>query len=264
MNENIIDETTKVVTEEGVSEETVAAVDSTKTGETSTEVSTEQATAAKEELQGLLDDHGYDSIDDLQAAIKAGASLSGLIGDRDAAEMVQKAETLDRYEAHWAEQRETQARVSRQSEEDPDETILRLERELRAEKHVAQQRDIRDKTVDADRKAVTGYNELIAVEVSKASGLSEKDQKFLENRLRVNHASQVQGTVVDARKMIKSEITNFSALKQSHIRDYLDGKAEVTSVGETDTVAAPASEKPKQIMSLKEAKTAMLEKLGIK
>jgi hypothetical protein len=225
------------------------------------EVSTEEAAEAKDALQAILDDHGYDSIDELQEEIEKGRTLANLIGDNDASEVVKKAQTLDRYEAHWRDQ----ARIQKRDQEDPDETIQRLESELRAERHQAQQRQVKEKTRTDAQKAIDRFNKTVVLEVEKSSGLSTKDQVFLSKHLGVDNPSQGVNidSIADVRKMARSGVKEFKDLKQHIIREYLDGKTEVTKVGETVSTSAPAETSPK-IMSLKEAKTAMLAKLGIK
>jgi type I site-specific restriction-modification system R (restriction) subunit len=84
------------------------------------------ARLAEQKLQGLLKANDLEDVDDLVALVESGKKVHGKVDDLDnIEELKKKAETLDRYNAHWARQKE----IERRQTEDPNETIARLERE---------------------------------------------------------------------------------------------------------------------------------------
>ncbi len=80
-------------------------------------------------ISGILDKHGLTSAEELGEFIDNLTSLKGRIGDEDPEELLKAKQTLQTYHKEWAKQEREKIR----EKETPEETIARLEKELRDE-----------------------------------------------------------------------------------------------------------------------------------
>jgi len=218
------------------------------------------AVEAQESLTSLLEDHGFDSLEDLQEELKSSASLKGKIGSADLEEIMKKANTLEKYEEYWASQKEKEKR----SEEEPDDTITRLEREIRELKTNKTNEDKSTKQMQESIKAIESFDSEVATLVDKKE-IPENQRDILLEFLGVNNpANEIDITnKVAVRKVTKDGIEKFnkfvSAIQKQSVEDYRAGKLKIPDMSSTETVAPEIGKE--NIKTLKDARKVMLETL---
>lgn len=261
----IKDDTTKIVgdVKDAVKDETIVT-DDTKDKATKTEIDEaryQEALKAQETFNSILEEHGYDDVAELNEDLSTGKSLKELLGDADAGEIKKKADTLDKYEAHWQQQEEKK----RQEEEEPDDTISRLQRENKALKIVETERQAKASERQRAETAIKTFNTTVSSEIDKAD-LPKEYHAFASIFLGVdNPANDVDvGKKTEIRSFAKDGIRSLKAFEQTVIKNYLAGKIEITKVAPTDTTKTPVKETPKNTKGLEGLRERFLESFGIK
>lgn len=145
MPDEIIDKTTEVIDDPDEKEATADDKIKAPAGDQD-DPKYQAALKAQETLNDLMEEHGFDSMEDLTEELNSGKSLKEILGGRDAAKSMKQVETLESYEEYWAMQEETRKR----EEETETDTVKRLEkRALEAEKALK----IRDNELHAAKEA---------------------------------------------------------------------------------------------------------------
>ncbi len=188
-----------------------------------------------------MEEHGYDDAAELKEALDGGKSLQDLLGDRDAAELIGKADTLDKYETHWQKQEAQKLR----DEEEPDDTIFRLEKELKALREADSTRKATTKAERDAQTAIDRFNSVVGGVVKNAD-LPTEYLKFAKEYLGVeNPANEVDvSKKTEIKGHAKSGVEKLKEFEQAVIKNYLAGKDKITKVTETDTVTAPIDKEP--------------------
>lgn len=202
----------------------------------------EAAVKAQEAFDAILEEHGYDDVSELREALDGDKSLKDLLGNRDAADIIKKAETLEKYEAHWQKQEEQKLL----DEEEPDDTISRLQKENIELRKAENERLTKTKAEQDAENAINTFNTTVSAEVDK-SGLPKDYLEFASKYLGVdNPANEVDvGKKTEIRSFAKTGIKDIKAFEQAVIKNYLAGKTEITKVKETDSVTAPVAKEAK-------------------
>jgi len=216
---------------------------------------------AQESFGAILEKHGFDSLEELQEAVDSGESLRQLIGNRDANQMVEDVELFDRYKAHWEKEKEQRLR----EEEEPDDTISRLEKELNATKKAEFERKNKSKAVLEAEAAIRFFDNTVTSEIDKSSMPKEYAQ-YLSTYLGVDSpATNVDvSKKTEIRKHARQGIEDFKAFEQAVIKNYLNGKGEVTKVPPADTTKAPVEKEPENKEGLEGLRARFLEKMNIR
>lgn len=226
------------------------------------------ALQAQETLQSILENQGYDSVDDLTADLQTGKNLLELFGgDVKAAEAaLDSSKTLNQYEAYWAEQEERE----RREKESPDETIKRIEQEKKElEERVQQQQQTRQEQEKA-QKAMADWSKTVNKALASEFGgeIPESHKALvdlvtgLQNPMLDVEMSDKRAVAATTKDLVKA----VKAFEDTIIQNYLKSKKDAT---DTQTGgAAPGGETPaqgeKKIKNLKDARSALFESLGIK
>ena len=219
------------------------------------------AVAAQEKLNSILEDNGYDSMEELQEELDGGKSLRELLGDRDAKDILTKAETLEKYEAHWKEQE----RRKQQEEEEPEDTIARLKRENQELLSAENERLTRSKKVQEAETAIKTFTSVCDAEMDKAE-LPKEYRKFVSQFLGVdNPANNVDVSKrTEIKTFAKGQIKSFKDLEQAVIKNYLAGKTKVEKVAAVDTSKAPLEKEPPNKKGLEGLRERFFAGVGIK
>lgn len=209
------------------------------------------ARLAEKKVQEILKANDLTDIDDLVDLVESGKKVKGKISDVDQIDsLMKKAETLDRYEQYWREQDEKQKR----SGEQPDETIARLEKQLKEKE--AKEREIQ--TAEQTKTAITNYYREVKDQIREIEGHSKAEREFLAEFCGVDNLS-MEIDITDrkaVKRMVADGARKMKALQQAIIKDYLDGKTSIPKVSPTDTSIA---DKPNTIRTLKEARRVATE-----
>lgn len=210
-----------------------------------------EARAAQKRLNEILDDNGYDSVEDLVEDLREGLQIRDLIGDRDAEEVVEKAKTLEKYEEYWAQQEHER----RKEEETPEETIERLEKEKKELLSSKQTEEEAEKERIAAQKEAQAnldrYEQTVTSIVSESEDLNETEQGLAKLLLGLeNPAIDVDITDRKAvREMATSQMAQVTkmiqAIRQDAIDKYAEGKGKAAKTGKPEKAdaAAPSTQK---------------------
>jgi hypothetical protein len=188
------------------------------------------AQAAEKNLSELMEKHGFASVEELQQAIKDGQDLRDMVGQRDLNQMIKDAETLQRYQEYWAEQK----RQEQEQNEAPEETIERLKRENKEIADKAKQEEESKKAVTESQRALTDYNSEVDSVLKASEGLSDIERDLVKGLMGVDNPA-MDVAITDKKgvtKIAKSHVQNVSKLiagiKQAAIDEYARGKSALT------------------------------------
>ena len=199
------------------------------------------ARAAEKSLQGILEKHNLGSVDDLSSRLQQGQEISEILGNKDAAKLVEDSAYLGKVKNYWADQ-ETQ---KLEEGETPDQTIARLKGDnANLREDFASKNAKRDET-DASLGAIETFNSTVNTSIEGLEGMTPAEKAMLGIYLGVeNPSNEIDIADTTAVKKITAEGTvkfqKFVAeVKQSAIDEYSQGKSKILPLSKTST--APAS-----------------------
>ncbi len=213
------------------------------------------ARQAEKKLDALLKANEVEDPDDLVELIQKGKAVKGKLADLNQLDAIlEKAATLDKYQAYWAAEDEKKRRQG----EDPEETIKRLEGKL-------SEKDTRERQRDADRqareeasKAIQGYDREVKDLIAEME-IPKEQSSFVMKLCGVGNP--FNDIDITDRKAIKRVVSQLTKEKEEYdqlvIKNYLKGKDEIPKVGSSGTGAE--KEKPK--IYLKDARKIFLERM---
>ena len=213
------------------------------------------ARQAEKTLQTLLKANDLEDVDDLVTLVESGKVVKGKLADLNQLdELTTKAAKLDQYEAYWKQQEELQRRDG----EAPDETIKRLDRELKAKNNAETRKKAEQAEQEEAKKALGNFDREVTALIKGMDVPEEHQGIFLELCGVGNQANDIDITDRKAiKKMVADSGKKFEALKQAIIADYLKGKEVIPKVGAVSG-AAPVGEKQAKTM-LKDARKGLHE-----
>ncbi|MFA5377331.1 MAG: hypothetical protein WC455_16390 [Dehalococcoidia bacterium] len=219
------------------------------------------ARQAEKKLSELLKANDLVDADDLLDLVKHGKAIKGKLADLNSIDdILAKATRLEKYEAYWKEQEEKK----RREVEDPDQTIARLESELKRKNKDDRDKEEKRKEAERAKQAISGYESEVSALVSETDIPKEQQGFILEFFGVGNPANDIDITDRKAiKRLIADGIKKKEAYDQAIIQAYIKGKDGIPKVGSSDT-AAPSENKPK--IMLKDARKmfaeTMRQKLG--
>jgi hypothetical protein len=211
------------------------------------------ARAVEAKVEGILEEHGYDNLDDMLADLNSSRELKQAVGKDDIKELKEAKEWRQKVEAYWAEQKHAKLR-----ENDPEGYATQLEKEKR-------ERDAKEserRAIEENERAVKDYTSEVQGSISKLE-IPDSHKEFIAYSLGVNNPFtevDIQDKIA-VRKAVKDGITKYNKLRDSIIEEYRTGKIKVppiTPSGETTVVTE--ERKPKTI---KEATEMYRERLKL-
>ena len=206
--------------------------------------------------KSLMEKNGLESVDDLVELAESGKKVKGKQVDLDRLEEIQaKAEKLDKYEAYWKDQEERKKRET----EYPEQTIARLEEQLKKKEAADKHKEESRKQQEAAQQALKNYDREVQSLV-KEMELPKEQQAFAMEFMGVNNPfNEIDITDRKAiNRMVADQKKKLEAFKQSVIQDYIKGKETIPKVGAT--TAAPMGDKTK--VYLKDARKALHEAMN--
>lgn len=204
------------------------------------------ARAAEKSLQEILSDNDIESVDDLKVMLKNGMTISDVVGDRDAKQLIQDADTLKRYNEHWAEQE----RLKEEEDLDPDERAEKYKKELDDHKRDQASEKAESERVKTGKAAINDFNSSIE-SVIEGQSLDGESAEIAKIFLGVNNPFN-EVDIFD-KKAVKTmattgieKFTKFLAgFKQAAIDEYAAGKSKIIPITPTDAPKVPGVEKKK-------------------
>jgi len=217
----------------------------------------EAAMKAKGELDDLLETHGYDSLEDLTEAVQKSKTVLSKIGTTDIEEILEKANTLDRYNEYWANEELKKKDV----ELEDSDRIAKLEKELNDFKSSKSKEESSRKAQEEAEKVIQNYANEITSFIGKQEEIPEEYRPFAHEFLGVNNPfNEIDiADKVAVRKMAKDNVKKIQDFEQAVIKRYRDGKIKIPEISSTEGAAPETGEVI--IKNLKESRKGMLESL---
>jgi hypothetical protein len=244
-----------------VKDATTTNVDDSSTTEGKTSEPDENTKAAlkvHEEVTKLLEDHEFDSLEDLKDAMNESGSLKAALGEMDVNELKAAKDELDKIHAYWASEEAKRAN----EEEEPEDKISRLEKEIQAIKSSKVDEETRKQQREENERILESFNDEVSSFIKKQEGFPEEYRPFTELFLGVNNpANEIDITDKSAtRKMCRDGLKSVGDFEQAVIKRYLDGKIKVPAMTKTDE--APQEPERPTAKNIKHARSVMEETLG--
>ncbi len=215
----------------------------------------QSARKAEKQFNELLEANDCDSVEDLLEVIEAGnlVRVRGISKDK-LDEIVKKATTLDQYETYWKQQEE----LNKRGQEDPQDTIRRLEHELNARNMTVKEREAREKADVEAKQTADAYDNEVTKLIGAAETLPENEREFVIKFFGVdNPANEID---IRNRKEIKRVVSEglkwLEDYKQTVIQNYLAGKSGIPKIPSSQI---PGSETPPKIKNLEDARNRLAE-----
>lgn len=195
------------------------------------------ARAAEKKVNDLLESHGYDSMDELVEALNRGQTLSQLVGNYDANELVNEYQEFQRVKQYWAEQEAARQKANEQ----PEETIARLEREKKEIIEGRKREEADRQAIEESKRVVQEFDDGVRKFVNSDPDISDSDKKMLVQFLGVDNEMTVvdytdKAAVKRALGAGKQRFSKFiKDIKQKAVDEYIAGKSDVTPMTKSDT-----------------------------
>jgi len=205
--------------------------------------------------KGLMEANQLESFDDLRDLLEEGKKVRGKGVDLSRIdEIVAKANQLDQYEAFWKEDAERKKR----SGEMPDETVKRLETELRKREAKEKQDAAAKKAQDTAQQALSTYESEVKTLI-KSTEIPDKQIDFVQKFFGIgNPCNDIDITDRKAvRKMYTDLTKSITDFKQTVIAEYLETKKGIPPVSPTTT----STDEVKVTKNLKDARRQAREQL---
>lgn len=207
-------------------------------------------------VQKILEENDLDDVEDLIAMVEDGKKIKGKISDPDQIDdLIEKANRLSKYEEYW----KFQAEKKRRSDEDPEDTVQRLEEELRKRDFETKIEQDQRKAAEENVRTVKLFERTIKDMIDEEESMPKERKAVLAEFLGVgNEINDIDITDKKAIKRLFSVANKkFDEFEQKVIQAYLAGKRKIPVVDR----AAPGVEGDKKITNLKEARSVMKERL---
>jgi len=197
-----------------------------------------KARAAEARVEKIIEKYGYDDIDELEAALDEGKTISELIGKRDAKKLIEDSQTLQTYREYWEEEK----RKEQEELEEPDERAERLAKEL---KTLKQQTEEKEKTAQEKKKlaeALVDYEKIVENIISQQK-FSKEESEIATLLLGVKNpfnTIDIEDKLA-IKKMAKENTAKFKSfvdkIRQEAVDEYAKGKSKFIPISPT---ASPA------------------------
>lgn len=227
-----------------------------------------EARAAQKSFDEILVKAGVDTKEELGNLLDTGMVLQEIVGERDAKQLIEDANTLTAYQKIWKEQDRAKAEESL----DPDERADKYKQELNDYKSEQDAKETASKQVASSKQAIVDFDDRVGSSVDKqefAEGMAEFTKTFLGVKNPFNEVDIFDKKAVTA--MANEGIDKVKAfvkvVQQQAIDDYVAGKSEITPISKTEapdqtTVVKkvlPDDASPDQVFAA--ARDELLEKL---
>ncbi len=194
------------------------------------------ARAAEKSLNEILEEHKIGDVDELKVMLNSELKLTEILGDRDAKQLIQDAETLRQYRVHWDEQE----RAKEEEGLDPDERADKYKKELADFKEDQAEKEGAQKQVEGAKQAIHDYDDRVGSLVDKR-GFDEKTTEFAKTFLGVQNPfnevdifdKKAVGTMAEAG--LEKFSTFLDTVRQDAVDKYVAGKSEITPISTTET-----------------------------
>jgi rubrerythrin len=206
----------------------------------------QSARQTEKKVTEIMDQHGYDNLDEMMEDLVSSRTLAKEVGDRDIKKLLSAQEELEKIHAYWAEQELKKKR----EDELPDETISRLEKQLKEFSTSKQQEEKHRKEQEEADRFWARYDNDITSFIESKDNVTGAEKTFFDAILRKD--SFINNVNVQDRAEVKKMTKQVSKLvedfKSAIIEDYRNGKIETPKMTSTqEPVTSLKETKPKNI-----------------
>lgn len=190
-----------------------------------------KARAAEKALSDLLNDHGLLDVEELKEALATGKTLKEVLGDRDAAKLLEDSKKLAEINKHWDAEKAAKER----GEMSPDDYIAKLEQENQKLRQSSDEFRTEVEERERSKKLIADFTQDIdRVIDSVEAPFQESERDLLRLYLGVDNPANLIDIEnrAEVRKMAKDGVAKFQnlvqAIKQHAIDEYAAGKSKLT------------------------------------
>jgi hypothetical protein len=213
-------------------------------------------------VKELIKANGLEDVDELKDLINSGAKVKGKQVDLDRIdEILEKANTLDKYQNYWKQQEELRKRGA----ETPEETIARLQRDIENRDNENVRKMQQEREAKLAKESVDRYEREVISQLESFDDLTPEVREVIAWSLgKGNECNEID---INDRKAIKKIVNDgvgkynnlVKTIKEQGIKEYLAGKASIPSVpSTTGTVATSKVDPPKGFRAMREAAKEMI------
>ena len=194
------------------------------------------ARAAEKSLQEILDDNEIGDVDELKAMLRSGMTIKEIVGDRDAKQLIQDADTLKKYNEYWAEQK----RVAEEADLDPDEKAELYKKRLDDYKRQRSDDDAGAEKIKAGKVAIEDYSNRVDTVIEKhelAGDAAEMGRLIagVDNPFNTVDIFDKKAVAETADAVIAKYVEFRKKDRQAAIDDYAAGKSKIIPIAPTET-----------------------------
>jgi len=212
--------------------------------------------STEKKVESLLKKNELEDLDDLIELVESGKKVKGKLQDVDNIEqLIADSLELAKYKRYWAQQEEMKRRDTESSED----TIKRLEHELRKRDSIKQSEAEQKEQAKIAERSVRHYEASVNELLDEDESIPKERKAVMAEFLGVgNAANDIDITDRKAiRKVFKDVAKKFEAYEQAVIKAYIDGKGKVPPITPTE----PAAKEEKKIATLKDARSIFKERM---
>ena len=206
------------------------------------------ARAAEKNFNAILAEYDIDSAEDLKVMLNEGLQLQDIVGERDARKLIQDADTLKKYNEHWAEKE----RIKEEELLDPDERADKYKKELDDHKRQSAEEKESAHQVEQARESIHDFNTRVEGLIDK-QGYDENTAEIAKVFLGVNNPFNevdiLDGKAV--REMVEGGVDKLGKfianIQQKAVDEYAAGKSKLTAISPTTVHKEPDAVKPTEL-----------------
>ena len=193
------------------------------------------ARAAEKSLQEILEDNEIEDIDALKTMLKTGMSIKEIVGDRDAKQLIQDADTLKKYNEYWAEQK----RIKEEEGLDPDEKAELYKKRLDDYKRQRSDDDASAEKVEAGKAAIEDYSSRVDTVIEKhelAGDAAEMGRLIagVDNPFNTVDIFDKKAVTETATSVITRFVEFLKKDRQAAVDEYAAGKSKIIPLAPTE------------------------------
>jgi len=208
--------------------------------------------------ENILEELGFESIDDAKALIEKSRELDDKLGDSDVDELLKRNQKFSEMEQAWALEDE----LKKEKEESEPDTIKRLKDERdQARKLLTANSQLEQQHKEA-QALITRFDTIVSTTVDSAKlpdPVKEFASKWFGAESPVASVALEDGKA--SKQMVKMGIKDLNTLSENIVQAYVDGKLKIPKIGKTEPAAGVTTPGDKKPIKMKDAVKASLERL---
>lgn len=216
------------------------------------------ARAAEASLNDILESHGFESADELKSELAKGRTLIEVLGDRDAKQVVEDSDTLNRYQDHWDAEKQKQEL----DELDPEEQAEYWKNKFLTKEQKDQETEASKQEAETVKGHLSRYSDFTD-SIIESAGFDDQTAEAFKLFAGVNNPFNTvdigdRKAVRQVLNDLKGQFSKFvETTRQGAVDEYATGKSKLTpsSKKEKQTDTGPSDEEKEVETKTKEDAT---------